>query len=653
MVTPPFSDSLSSLRLADTFYTWFRRTNDLVTKLNPLQVYGITSGTGGIEVTIDGEGIATISSSLPYIIASDHDFQGGITFSGTPINFHNPGSEHQHINFIGPSTITFGAGTGVFFKNQVTFESSSTVDFQAIVDFHNTVTFHAEAIFKDDVTIGDEQSLPPDTLSVWSTTTFNNPIRILSGATFEGNVDHDSNTVKYESSLLHLDGPSILDCYAGATFHNEVDMSGSLRLTGAIYDSVGQLGNPDEVLRTSGSPDGIVTWKPAGGGGGVGGDAEASRIHMFSRPFRVKREGGVEAIVGDYDNIYSGNTINYTHTPTVNLQSQCGAQPTATHALVTITLQITSDNNVNTVIKSHAGTDNTAQSTILLDDQQTTLHQGNHEKTTHRRTSSHILPVDSSGNITFSSTAGWSSGHGNYAPAFSLLVTGYIMPASAASDTGMFIIKHNYFPDDIIDCEDASGHGCMGTKIAQMDAGTTWNNGLAWQHTHTQLDIPLELRGSNAMVAVQGTISADSADREHVWYFWINDIEEDEDFSTVGNDYLHTVLGHNLPGGDHGSEEEQHQLSLNMPVIDIPNDSTPLYLHGSCHWTMAETSTNTTLPVKAHAKTATWYGGGIGGQSTSNVFNDIVYLDTFKHLFFGGSAVSTSAFWGKYTRRCR
>ena len=86
MVTPPFSDPLSSLRLADTFYTWYRRTNDLVTKINPLQIYGITSGTGGISISTDLNGIATISSALPYIIASDHDFQGGITFSGTPIS---------------------------------------------------------------------------------------------------------------------------------------------------------------------------------------------------------------------------------------------------------------------------------------------------------------------------------------------------------------------------------------------------------------------------------------------------------------------------------------------------------------------------------------------------------------------------------------
>jgi hypothetical protein len=86
-VTPPFHDPISSLNLSDTFYTWYRRTNDVVQKLNPLEIYGITASTeaGFDGLTIDiheATGIATIGYVLPYTIPNDHDFTGGLTFSG-------------------------------------------------------------------------------------------------------------------------------------------------------------------------------------------------------------------------------------------------------------------------------------------------------------------------------------------------------------------------------------------------------------------------------------------------------------------------------------------------------------------------------------------------------------------------------------------
>ena len=86
-VTPPYYDPISNLNLADTFYTWYRRTNDIVQKLNPLELYGITASTvdgfDGLNITYnDATGIATIGYVLPYTIPNDHKFTGGITFAG-------------------------------------------------------------------------------------------------------------------------------------------------------------------------------------------------------------------------------------------------------------------------------------------------------------------------------------------------------------------------------------------------------------------------------------------------------------------------------------------------------------------------------------------------------------------------------------------
>lgn len=86
-VTPPYYDPISNLNLADTFYTWYRRTNDIVQKLNPLELYGLSASTqpGYDGLTIDintATGIAQLGYALPYTIGNDHVFTGGLTFAG-------------------------------------------------------------------------------------------------------------------------------------------------------------------------------------------------------------------------------------------------------------------------------------------------------------------------------------------------------------------------------------------------------------------------------------------------------------------------------------------------------------------------------------------------------------------------------------------
>jgi hypothetical protein len=69
------------LTLADTFYEWYKLTNDeIIDKLNRIKVYDIQGATG-VGVYTDSSGLAT--AFLEYIVPGDHIFTGNITFDGT------------------------------------------------------------------------------------------------------------------------------------------------------------------------------------------------------------------------------------------------------------------------------------------------------------------------------------------------------------------------------------------------------------------------------------------------------------------------------------------------------------------------------------------------------------------------------------------
>ena len=55
--TPPVDDQIPSLYLSDTFYTWFNNTNDLINKVNPIELYSITADTTGYLSPIQKDGI--------------------------------------------------------------------------------------------------------------------------------------------------------------------------------------------------------------------------------------------------------------------------------------------------------------------------------------------------------------------------------------------------------------------------------------------------------------------------------------------------------------------------------------------------------------------------------------------------------------------
>ena len=97
MTTPPSQDPISQIYLSDTFYTWYKKTNDLITKVNPIEVYSITAdtthGSDGVTLSDDGDGNWTIGYDLPDNIPDGHTFEGDILFaagvSGNIVNQYN------------------------------------------------------------------------------------------------------------------------------------------------------------------------------------------------------------------------------------------------------------------------------------------------------------------------------------------------------------------------------------------------------------------------------------------------------------------------------------------------------------------------------------------------------------------------------------
>ena len=97
MPTPPNLNPISQLYLSDTFYTWYKKTNDLVLAVNPIEVYGITAnidhGFDGITLSDDNLGQWNIGYVMPAIIPNGHTFSGQIHFgngvSGPIVNTFN------------------------------------------------------------------------------------------------------------------------------------------------------------------------------------------------------------------------------------------------------------------------------------------------------------------------------------------------------------------------------------------------------------------------------------------------------------------------------------------------------------------------------------------------------------------------------------
>jgi len=88
--TPPSgttSDPVPSLYLSDTFYTWYNNTNDLINKVNPIEVYTI-------------RGITHSDHSVTYQAGGTNDFEG--------VTLDDLGNGNWRIGYILPEKITGG-----------------------------------------------------------------------------------------------------------------------------------------------------------------------------------------------------------------------------------------------------------------------------------------------------------------------------------------------------------------------------------------------------------------------------------------------------------------------------------------------------------------------------------------------------------------
>ncbi len=88
--------NLNKIFLSDTFRAWFDKTNQIVSTINPLEIYGVTSGSGniaGISMEYGTNGIVTIGLDLPDALTGDFTFNTGVTFgnfvsvSGLTVDF--------------------------------------------------------------------------------------------------------------------------------------------------------------------------------------------------------------------------------------------------------------------------------------------------------------------------------------------------------------------------------------------------------------------------------------------------------------------------------------------------------------------------------------------------------------------------------------
>ena len=119
-------DPVSSLYLSDTFYTWFNVSNDLINKVNPIELYSVTADTRDYTGTVQADGILLenlgfgnwkIGYSLPTNITGDHVFHQNINFlagvSGQIVNTINGQTgDRTAIQTVSGRTADFSGGTG-------------------------------------------------------------------------------------------------------------------------------------------------------------------------------------------------------------------------------------------------------------------------------------------------------------------------------------------------------------------------------------------------------------------------------------------------------------------------------------------------------------------------------------------------------------
>ncbi len=104
--------TLDTLLTSDTFKVWFNTTNDLVNAINPLEIYGLTAGSGISIDYLTNTGIAKLSFTLPNSISGSSEFTGGLTFSGDNLIFNGGTVDFTGSNVYGNVVRTVNGSTG-------------------------------------------------------------------------------------------------------------------------------------------------------------------------------------------------------------------------------------------------------------------------------------------------------------------------------------------------------------------------------------------------------------------------------------------------------------------------------------------------------------------------------------------------------------
>ena len=76
--------NLNKIFLSDTFRAWFDKTNQIISTINPLEIYGVTAGVSevaGITMEFNTDGTVTIGLDLPDALTGDFSFNTGVTFN--------------------------------------------------------------------------------------------------------------------------------------------------------------------------------------------------------------------------------------------------------------------------------------------------------------------------------------------------------------------------------------------------------------------------------------------------------------------------------------------------------------------------------------------------------------------------------------------
>ena len=102
--------NLNTISLSDNFRAWFDKTNEIVGALNPVEVYGVTAGTG-ITVAVDANGLATVGLSLATATTGDTTFTGTITF-GNDVQFEGKTVDFTGVTAYGRIVRSINGSTG-------------------------------------------------------------------------------------------------------------------------------------------------------------------------------------------------------------------------------------------------------------------------------------------------------------------------------------------------------------------------------------------------------------------------------------------------------------------------------------------------------------------------------------------------------------